>query len=220
VQQLQIKLDGKQLRGVPGAYKYTAPYLLPDELRQGVPRVLLADPWVSLEDRKTIKTDLQRLLAFMRQRMDQPMRPPHILRDFNQQAHQAGQQPLPGIGYTARLLETLRNNRFIIGKKNLNSPRPAGHPDHSYFYVALPYQAEHKGAPSQVAQRLEKKRQDWVKLGLARVRRGKPPFPIHRPVANTSVYQHALGYEAMYHALEQQQQQQLQEGSSAGGQQQ
>jgi hypothetical protein len=218
-QQLQISLDGKRLKGVPGSYKYTAPYLLPEELRQGVPRVLLADPWVSVQDRETVKSDLHRLLSFLRQRMDQPMLAYTILQEFNKQAAASGQPRLPGTGYTRRLLEQLRNNRFIIGKKNPNSPRPLGHPDYSYLYTALPYQADYKGPPSRIAPMLEKKRQDWVKLGLARVRRGKPPFPIHRPVAHTSVYQHALGYEAMYQALEQRKQLQ-QEGSSAGAQQQ
>lgn len=54
--------------------------------------------------------------------------------------------------------------------------------------------------PAIVAARQEQRRAEAVAQALRRLRRGKPPFPIHRPRARLSSFQHALAHEAVMRA--------------------
>lgn len=70
-QQKKLVFQGKTLTGDPGSPRWTAPYYVPPELQQGVPPVLLVDPWPTAGDGEARRRHAQLLLGFLKARLPQ-----------------------------------------------------------------------------------------------------------------------------------------------------
>ena len=70
-QQKKLVFQGKALTGDPGSPRWTAPYYVPPELQQGVPPVLLVDPWPTAGDGEARRRHAQLLLGFLKARLPQ-----------------------------------------------------------------------------------------------------------------------------------------------------
>lgn len=201
-QQASISINGVRLTGEPGSVKYTAPYYLPESARSGMPRVLYSDPWPSMADVSAMHSHAQACLRHVREKASMGsgtrLSAIQVHEGINAAEEAAGRKAmLSSLAYTTRMLESLRAQRLVIGRKNPASDLQQGHPQYPYLYEALPEQAMYKKPPTIIAQLEAKARSKEVQQALKRVKRRKSPFGIHRPVATHSAYQHALAHEAM-----------------------
>jgi len=202
-QQASLTIGGRRLSGDPGTVKYTAPYYIPEKLRAGLPRVLYTDPWPSMVDMELMQHHAQTCLHFLRTAAaGKPMSADQVHSQLNEQEVAAGHGPLlSSIAYTTSLLERLRSERLVAGSKNPASDLAPGYPNYPYLYHALPEQALHKKPPSVLAKMTAKRDAKAVDQALKRLRRGKSPYAIHRPVAQHSAFQYALAHEAVQAAM-------------------
>lgn len=178
----------------PGEPKYTAPYWVPFRERQrlALPKVLFVEPWQAAEDPALRRAHAQLCLEYL-QAAGKPLTAEDVFTGVNEQhggvfAH---------LAYVRMLMEHLRKERFVHGRRNPESQLGHSMPYHPRLYVPLPYQAAELGRPKDLAVRaaaLEKRR---VAQAFRRLRNSKAPFPIHRRMDHFSVLQYAQAVEAL-----------------------
>ncbi|KAJ9522107.1 hypothetical protein QJQ45_005167 [Haematococcus lacustris] len=168
---------------------------LPAELRASIPRVLIQDPWFSVDGVERTRKTAKLCLEMLRRTPQCTMSAVQVQSALNSQKSTA--LPEVTLATATYLLEHLRNKRLIVGRKNPATNYPAGHPKYEYLYAASPFQVMFKGRPSRVEAALLARQEAVVEQGLKRLRRGKAPYPIHRVQARSSAYHQALAYEAM-----------------------
>ncbi len=191
----RLHIDGQRVAD-PGEPRYTAPYWVPQEVRDALrlPKVLFTDPWHPA-DEPQLRRQHARIIMDVLRASPKPMTAAEVFDAANQRLQQQREQqqeqgdadatsgtcaPLTQPSYVKHLLEHMRSTRLVYGKRNNLSALSAGHPDHPRLYSPLPYQVARKGKPELLAAEDAAAREKAIQKALKRVRNGKPPFPIHR----------------------------------------
>jgi hypothetical protein len=99
--------------------------------------------------------------------------------------------------YVRMLLENLRTNRIVFGKRNPESKLGHGMPHHPRLYSPLPYQQALLGSPSDLAASAAAWKVKNIARAYKRLKNSKSPYPIFRKKAEFSSFQYAQAQEAM-----------------------
>lgn len=153
---------------------------------QEYPRVMFHDPWLTTKS----KEDTQRLAKLVLGTMKQhaPMSS-HELFDKFQAEHR---RPFYTRGLFKSILVHLKEKRFIWTKRNpetkTGSPR---------VFVTFDFQAEHRGSPDRVAEKLAENARKFRETTIKRCRSRKPGVPVVRRQAFGSFVHWQAGLKAM-----------------------